>query len=65
MARRELPRKYGVVARYLAGSKNPRAKAKEIKATQKAYREGRSINVKEVSAFRAAQAKRKKKEGKK
>tara|TARA_R100000234_G_C4851344_1_gene115291 strand:- start:180 stop:344 length:165 start_codon:yes stop_codon:yes gene_type:complete len=54
-----------VVARYLAGSKNPRAKAKEIKATQKAYREGRSINVKEVSAFRAAQAKRKKKEGKK
>tara|TARA_Y100000114_G_C11761774_1_gene330198 strand:- start:4696 stop:4860 length:165 start_codon:yes stop_codon:yes gene_type:complete len=54
-----------VVAKYLSGSKNPRAKAQEIKATQKAYKEGRPINVKKVSAFRAAQAKRKKKEGKK
>ncbi len=65
MARRKLPRRFGVVAKYLSGSKNPRAKAQEIKATQKAYKEGRPINVKKVSAFRAAQAKRKKKEGKK
>ena len=55
----KLPRMFGVAAKYLAGSKNPRAKAREIKATQKAYKEGKPIDVKKVSASRVAQGKKK------
>ena len=56
--------KSGVPKKYVAGSRSPSAKAKEIKRTAKAYKEGRKIDVKAVSASRAAQAKRKKKRGK-
>lgn len=54
----------GVAKKYVAGSRSPSAKAAEIKRTAKAYKEGRKIDVKAVSASRAAQAKRKKKRGK-
>ena len=54
----------GVAKKYVAGSRSPSAKAAEIKRTAKAYKEGRNIDVKKVSASRAAQAKRKKRRGK-
>ena len=54
----------GVAKKYVAGSRSPSAKAAEIKRTAKAYKEGRKIDVKKVSASRAAQAKRKKRRGK-
>jgi hypothetical protein len=54
----------GLPKKYVAGSRSPSRKAAEIKRTAKAYKEGRPINVKAVSASRAAQAKRKKKRGK-
>lgn len=57
-------KKTGVPKKYVAGSRSPSAKAKEMKRTAKAYKEGRNIDVKAVSASRAAQAKRKKKRGK-
>ena len=66
MARRfpRVPKdKAGLARKYVAGSRSPSAKAKEIKRTAKAYKEG-LIDVKAVSASRTAQAKRKKKRGK-
>lgn len=67
MARRfpSVPRdkKTGLPKKYVEGSRSRSAKAKEIKRTAKAYKEGRNIDVKKVSASRAAQAKRKKKRG--
>lgn len=54
----------GLPEKYLRGARSRRRKAAEIKRTAKAYKEGRPINVKAVSASRAAQAKRKKKRGK-
>lgn len=54
----------GVPKKYVAGSRSPSGKAAEIKRTAKAYKEGRKIDVKAVSASRAAQAKRKKRRGK-
>jgi len=49
----------GVPKKYVAGSRSRSRKAAEIKRTAKAYKEGRKIDVKAVSASRAAQAKRK------
>jgi hypothetical protein len=49
----------GVPKKYVAGSRSPSRKAAEIKRTAKAYKEGRKIDVKKVSASRAAQSKRK------
>ena len=49
----------GLAKKYVAGSRSPSRKAAEIKRTAKAYKEGRKIDVKAVSASRAAQAKRK------
>ena len=57
-------KKTGLARKYVAGSRSPSAKAKEIKRTAKAYKEGRKIDVKAVSASRTAQAKRKKRRGK-
>ena len=57
-------KKTGLPEKYLRGSRSRSAKAKEIKRTAKAYKEGRKIDVKAVSASRTAQAKRKKKRGK-
>jgi len=54
----------GVAKKYVAGSRSPSRKAAEIKRTAKAYKEGRKIDVKKVSASRAAQAKKGKKRGK-
>ena len=54
----------GLAKKYVAGSRSPASKAAEIKRTAKAYKEGRKIDVKAVSASRAAQAKRKKKRAK-
>lgn len=51
-------KKTGVAEKYLAGSRNRSAKAKEIKKTAKAYKQGKRINVKAVSASRAAQGKK-------
>ena len=49
----------GVPKKYVAGARSPSSKAAEIKRTAKAYKEGRKIDVKKVSASRAAQSKRK------
>jgi len=49
----------GLAKKYVAGSRSPSRKAAEIKRTAKAYKEGRKIDVKKVSASRAAQSKRK------
>lgn len=54
----------GLAKKYVAGSRSPARKAAEIKRTAKAYKEGRKIDVKAVSASRAAQAKRKKRRAK-
>jgi len=54
----------GVAKKYVAGSRSPSRKAAEIKRTAKAYKEGRKIDVKAVSASRAAQAKKGKRRGK-
>ena len=48
--------KTGVPKKYLAGSKNKKKKAAEIKKTAQAYKEGRPINVRAISKSRAAQA---------
>ena len=54
----------GLPEKYLRGARSRSRKAAEIKRTAKAYKEGRKIDVKAVSASRAAQAKRGKKRGK-
>lgn len=53
-------KKTGVPKKYVAGSKSPSKKAAEIKRTAKAYKQGKPIDIKAVSASRAAQSKRKK-----
>ena len=60
MARRVFRRvkrdkKTGEPLKYVQGSRNPSAKAAEMKRTRKAYKEGRNINVAAVSRSRAAQ----------
>ena len=54
----------GLPEKYLRGARSRSRKAAEIKRTAKAYKEGRKIDVKKVSASRAAQSKRGKKRGK-
>mgnify|MGYP003110334910 CR=1 FL=1 len=58
MAKRTQPYKFGVPARYLAGANNPRAKAKEMKRTAKAYKEGRNIDIEKVIKSRVKQGKK-------
>ena len=48
-------KKTGEPLKYVQGSRNPSAKAAEMKRTRKAYKEGRNINVAAVSRSRAAQ----------
>lgn len=50
-------KKYGVPSSYVAGSKNPKAKAAEIKDTSRAYKEKRRINIEKVVKSRIAQGK--------
>ena len=54
-SRRTQPYRHGVPAKYLEGLSAPEAKkrAAEIKRTQKAYREGRKVNIAAVSKSRA------------
>ena len=51
MSKRTQPYRYGVPAKYLEGLSVPEAKkrAAEIKRKQKAYREGRKVNIAAVS----------------
>ena len=60
---KKVPRekKTGVAKKYLSGAKNKKKKAAEIKKTAALYRAGKFIDVKKVSASRAAQGKRRKK----
>ena len=62
MSKRTQPYRYGVPAKYLEGLSPAEAKkrAAEIKRTQKAYREGRKVNIAAVSKSRAKSGRRKK-----
>jgi|TARA_Y100000289_G_C3854434_1_gene115258 hypothetical protein len=51
----------GVPKKYLSGAKNRSAKASEIKSTAAAYKAGKYIDVKAISASRAKQDGTKKK----
>jgi len=55
---RKQPKKMGVSKKYLAGARNQRKKAQEIKRTAERYRKGLPIDVKKVSASRVKQDKR-------
>ena len=57
--RRVAKTKKGTPKKYLAGSKNPAAKEKEIRETAEKYKRGEYINIKEVSRSRANQSKTK------
>ena len=59
-------KKSGVPSKYLAGTKNKAAKAKEIKDTAEKYRKGQYIDIKAISKLRSQQddTKRKKKTSK-
>ena len=48
-------KKTGEPLKYVQGTRNPSAKAAEMKRTRKAYKEGRNINVAAISRSRAAQ----------
>ena len=49
-------KKTGIAKKYLSGSRNPSAKAAEIKRTAKLYKEGAYIDIKAVQKSRVAQA---------
>ena len=49
--------KTGLPKKYLAGAKNKKKKAAEIKATAKAYKSGKKINVAAISKSRSEQGK--------
>ena len=55
---RKQSKKMGVNKKYLAGAKNKRKKAEEIKRTAERYRKGLPIDIKKVSESRTKQAKR-------
>ena len=60
-SRRKVRYEKGVPAKYLKNKKNSKsAVAREIKATAKAYREGKRINLKAVQKSRAVRKKRRK-----
>ena len=48
-------KKTGIAKKYLSGSKNPAAKAAEIKRTAKLYKSGAYIDIKAVQKSRVAQ----------
>ena len=48
-------KKTGIAKKYLSGSRNPAAKAAEIKRTAEAYRKGEHIDIKAVQKSRVAQ----------
>ena len=54
---RKVPKdkKTGIAKKYLSGSRNPSAKAAEIKRTAKLYKEGAYIDIKAVQKSRVAQ----------
>ena len=54
---RKVPKdkKTGIAKKYLSGSRNPSAKAAEIKRTAKLYKEGAFIDIKAVQKSRVAQ----------
>ena len=54
-------KKTGLPKKYLAGSKNPTAAAKEMKRTAKLYKAGKKIDLKAVNKFRANDKKTKRK----
>ena len=59
MARKKVKYEKGVPAKYLKNKKNSKASvAREIKATSKAYKEGRYINLKAVQKSRAVRKKK-------
>jgi len=60
MSKRKVRYEKGVPAKYLQNKKNSKASvAREIKATAKAYKEGRYIDLKAVQKSRAVKKKRK------
>tara|TARA_R100000329_G_C7584637_1_gene207225 strand:+ start:40 stop:297 length:258 start_codon:yes stop_codon:yes gene_type:complete len=59
--KRTQPYKHGVPAKYVAGAKNPRAAAAEMKSTAAKYKRGEKIDIKAVERARAASKKRRKK----
>jgi len=54
-------KKTGIAKKYLSGSRNPAAKAAEIKRTAEAYRKGEYIDIKAVQKSRVNQDVTKKK----
>jgi hypothetical protein len=58
---RKQPKKMGVSKKYLAGAKNKKKKAEEIKRTAERYRKGLPIDIRKVSASRVKQGKRRSK----
>ena len=48
-------KKTGIAKKYLSGSRNPAAKAAEIKRTAKLYKEGAFFDIKAVQKSRVAQ----------
>ena len=58
-SRRKVPYEKGVPSKYLKNKKNSKASvAREFKATSKAYKEGRYINLKAVQKSRAVRKKK-------
>ena len=55
LRRQPKDKKTGINKIYLAGSKNPAAKAAEIKRTAKLYKSGAYIDIKAVQKSRVAQ----------
>ena len=58
---RKQPKKMGVNKKYLAGARNQRKKAEEIKKTAERYRKGLPSDIRKVSASRVKQGKRRSK----
>ena len=56
LRRQPKDKKTGINKVYLAGSRNPAAKAAEIKRTAKLYKSGAYIDIKAVQKSRVAQA---------
>ena len=60
-SRRKVKYERGVPSKYLKNKKNSKASvAREIKATSKAYKEGRYIDLKAVQKSRATKKKKRK-----
>ena len=60
MARKKVKYEKGVPAKYLKNKKNSKSSvAREIKATSKAYKEGKYIDLKKVQKSRAVRKRKK------